>query len=384
MSDIILLIYSAGAVNSIYGLLVMSFLIVFLRQMLKYRKVYLNGINSIGFFLLFAFGFSYVLIGEFSTQGLLYYFFCPLLAYLTGWTLAEYSNVNAENRIKRMIFAIMVGYSIHALLNYIINIGHKRWELTDFFSGSLRAATGSGCINTLAFSLLMYIIVMGKGMSQKMIGLGCVLPSILYAFLLGSRTQFLILGIVSFLFLAIWLFEKYGIKSVLLLILIVSLLVGSGIYIYQHNILGVKLYIDSSNLMTRYQIGYDIKSTDNYRTSSVMRGLNNVFSYPLGGLKEISYYHNFWLDIGRVSGVFPFLSMVVYTVFVNLHMMSIFKDRHIDDRFRYLIFCSYLGYQVNFFVEPVLEGLIDFFFVFTIINGMIECYYYHAIKDKHM
>ena len=40
-----------------------------------------------------------------------------------------------------------------------------------------------------------------------------------------------------------------------------------------------------------------------------------------------------------------------------------------------MILCVYIGIQINFFVEPILEGLLDFFLVFTLINGMIECYY---------
>ena len=127
--------------------------------------------------------------------------------------------------------------------------------------------------------------------------------------------------------------------------------------------------------MARYQAGSGLQSADNYRTSSLTRGLVNLIDYPLGGLKHNEYYHNFWLDIGRIAGILPFVCMVVYTAVINTHALRIIKGKNIAEPFRYMILCVYIGIQINFFVEPILEGLLDFFLVFTLINGMIECYY---------
>ena len=107
-----------------------------------------------------------------------------------------------------------------------------------------------------------------------------------------------------------------------------------------------------------------------------------MFNYPLGGLRETSYYHNLWLDVGRVAGIFPFLCMIVYTIAINWHAIQIIKDKQVSIWFRYLILCVYLGIQINFFVEPILEGLLDFFLIFTVINGMLECYYHSCFDMK--
>lgn len=375
MPELLVMLFTTGAINKIYGMLAISILIIVPWQLFKNRKAYVNGIASTSFYALALFGFFYVLIGEFSIQGIFYYIVCPLLAYLAGWVIVDARKGEAEITIRKVTIAILFGFSIHAFLNYSINIGHQRWELQDFFTRNIRGATGSGCINTLAFSLMAYIVVIEKNKLNKIVGLGCAVVSILYAFLLGTRTQFIILFVVSFIFLVFYLFEKYGLKSAVILAAIVLTLIGVVFYLYTNNIFGIKVYVDASNLMARYQVGSGLQIADSYRVLSVLRGLDNLLNYPLGGLKATSYYHNLWLDVSRVAGILPFMFMVAYTVIINNHAIQIIKSKKIDEWLRYLIMCVYLGIQINFFVEPVLEGLLDFFLIFILFNGMVECYY---------
>lgn len=384
MPELLLMLYSTGAINKIYGLLGISLFIIVPWQKMKTGRTYVNGMTSVPFYALAIFGFLYVLIGEFSIQGFLYYLICPLLAYLAGWVTIESAGVKAADAIRKAITAIFLGYAVHAFLNYSINIGHQRWELNDFFSGSFRGATGSGCINTLVLSLAAYIVILEEKKIKKIVGLACVVVSLLYAFLLGTRTQFIIFLAVNLVFLVCFLYEKYGLKSAAILIGIVLVVVGVCFYLYTNNVFGIKLYVDSSNLMARYTMGSGLQTADDYRKTSITRGIDNLFSYPLGGLKESSYYHNFWLDIGRVAGILPFVCMAFYSVVINIHAVRILKKTDIASWFRYLIMCVYLGMQINFMVEPILEGLLDFFLVFTVINGMLECYYQRYFSRRKM
>ena len=101
-----------------------------------------------------------------------------------------------------------------------------------------------------------------------------------------------------------------------------------------------------------------------------------MLDHPFGGLESTAYFHNMWLDIGRVAGILPFLVMVAYSVVTDFRAIKIIHNKEIDIRLRYLILCVYLGFQINFFTEPVLEGLFEFFLNFMAINGMVEAYYY--------
>lgn len=384
MPELLLMFFTTGAINSVYGMIAISFFIIVPWQMMKTGRAYVNGMASVPFYALAIFGFLYVLIGEFSIQGFFYYLICPLLAYLAGWVTIESAGVKAEDAIRKAITAIFLGYVVHAFFNYSINIGHQRWELNDFFSGSFRGATGSGCINTLVLSLAAYIATLEEKKIKKILGLACVVVSLLYAFLLGTRTQFIIFLTVNLVFLVCFLYEKYGLKSAGILIGIVLVVVGVCFYLYTNNVFGIKLYVDSSNLMARYTMDSGLQTADDYRKTSITRGIDNLFSYPLGGLKGSSYYHNFWLDIGRVAGILPFICMAFYSVVINIHAVRILKKTDLASWFRYLIMCVYLGMQINFMVEPILEGLLDFFLVFTVINGMLECYYQRYFFRRKM
>ena len=79
------------------------------------------------------------------------------------------------------------------------------------------------------------------------------------------------------------------------------------------------LQIDAAGVGSRA-----LHEADQYRISSIFRGFTTMFDHPFGGLINESYYHNMWLDIGRVAGLIPFLIMTSYSI-VTLHMLSEFS-----------------------------------------------------------
>ncbi len=376
MAQLLFALLTSGAINQIYGTIVVSLLIIIVWQYARKKRAYLLGTRSASFEALALFCFTYVFFGNRSIQGIEYYIVCPLLAFFAGWTAVESGKKNPAEIIKMSIYFMLIGYGIHALLNYSINIGHKRWELYDVFTGERRGATGSGCINTMILSLTTFFITLEKNKIYKVIGIILSAISLLYAFLLGTRAQFLILVIVTIVFLILYLHETYGRMAVVRLALVAAVLIGAYYYFYSSNKFGIRSYIEASNLIDRYSYTQDLTRADNYRWDSLARGLVNVFTHPFGGLKSIAFYHNMWLDVGRVSGVIPFAMLIFYTIVTNVHALKIFKDKNQPIWFRYLLLCVFLGIQMNFFMEPILEGVPDFFFVFLMINGMVECYYY--------
>ena len=152
LNYILIALYSSGAVNQVYAALLFSIVILVGKPVLSRNKIHVNGLGSPAFWALFLFGFTYVIIGELTIQGLLYYFAIPCFVFLAGWAMMDQCSHNPGAVITVTKF-MALGYGIHALLNYVTNFGRPRWLLTDFFSGEIRAATGSGAINTLIFSL---------------------------------------------------------------------------------------------------------------------------------------------------------------------------------------------------------------------------------------
>lgn len=108
MPELLLMFFTTGAINRVYGMIAISFFIIVPWQMMKTGRAYVNGMASVPFYALAIFGFLYVLIGEFSIQGFLYYLFCPLLAYLAGWVTIESAGVKAEDAIRKAITAFFL------------------------------------------------------------------------------------------------------------------------------------------------------------------------------------------------------------------------------------------------------------------------------------
>ena len=372
VNSILIAVYSTGAVNQVYAALLFSIVILVGKPILSRSKIYVNGLGSPAFWALFLFGFTYVIIGELTIQGLLYYFTIPCLVFLAGWALMDQGGHDPETVITVSKF-MALGYGIHALLNYVTNFGRPRWLLTDFFSGEFRAATGSGAINTLIFSLLICVICLERRIVIKLLGLSFFTISFLYAFQLGSRTQFIIMIAVNLITLFLLLHERSGKWAVLKF---VAILVVMGVllyFMYSSNLFGIQEAYEATNLAVRFTD--DLSDSDGYRFSSVWRGIVTMLDYPLGGLKEEEYYHNLWLDIGRISGIVPFLIMMAYSFLTFFHVIKLFRDKSLDKKVRYVLLSIYLGTLMNFFVEPILEGLINSFYSFTFLNGLTESLY---------
>lgn len=377
MTQFLLFLYTIGALNAVYACVVVSLLIIVLRQLLQTRQVYLNALVHPSFWVLFIFGISYALIGGATLRMMLYYWATPVLAYLCGWCYLDRQKMPAEENIKKIILPMLLGFGVHALLNFVINIDNDRLVLEDIFSGELRSATGSGSMNTMIFSLLIYFALIEKRKHIKIVGLLLFVISLLYAFVLGSRTQFIIMAIVAAIIFVCYTYEvrRKAFRRILLTVIGVCAVIAA---LYYGDVFGIREFVESSNLLHRIEEGTDTVASNEVRFEAVGRGLRSLFEHPFGGQERVFYFHNMWLDIGRIAGIIPTLLMVCYSVMTFVHAIAIFRNKKNDIYVRYILLSLYIGVFLNFMTEPILEGILDFFYTFCIINGMTECYYYRC------
>ena len=99
-----------------------------------------------------------------------------------------------------------------------------------------------------------------------------------------------------------------------------------------------------------------------------------LFSNPLGwdGKVQYNYVHNLWLDVARLTGIFPFLFIVAATVSGcgRVFRLSFFKKNTIVALFVGLT----VAVLASAFVEPVLEGLDLYFYFMCLLWGMVAQY----------
>lgn len=339
------------------------------------RKITFNSLLHPEFWILALFGLSYVLFDRLSIDNLINYFALPLLAYIVGWSSVDGKKDNS-GRTRNAVLAIALGFCLYAALNYFANLGHKRYQLIDFWSGQFRAATGSGFLNTMILSIILYSLLLEKRKwVQAILIIGTVISG-LYMFMLGTRTQMYICIIVFVLTLLMYNYEKnrqlWLLRSLGVLAAIAAIL----LLLYSLNFLGVRDTVDYSNLIARFQEGTGIHHSNSERTKQFLEGIYSIVAHPFGGQRKTFYYHNMWLDIGRISGIVPLVFALIYSIRTFLNMLKIFRDKSNDMGLRYLLVSVYTGVILNFFVEPVLEGLLNFFLAFCMINGIVDCYYY--------
>ena len=383
MIDIMLILLSCGIGDYINKGILIGLFFVFAYQAMVRRRVLLNAIRTKAFWILALFGLYFSIVGFGSLSDLKRFFVAPLLMYLSGWVIAErrgsYQSTDGLIEIIEPIFlSIMVGYSVHALLNYSVNIGRERWLLIDYYSGSFHSATGLGMINTMAFSILVYIFL-EKNFKRQLVAGWCFAIAIVYGLQVGSRTQlviFLAITLVCLLFFFREIDHAKGLRITIVIVIVLSAILYA---VFKSNFMGISTKIEASNLF--YRVNADTTHGDRVRVERLVQGIQSLLNHPFGDATQ-PYFHNMWLDAGRVAGTLAFVLLALYSIITYYHAFLIVHNQRITLSFRVLLLGIYLGLAMNYFVEPVLEGMTEHFYVFCLMNGAIEYFSDYMIRSK--
>lgn len=390
MIEILLVAINSGVFNTITGYIILSLYGFFFSQLLRKGKVLVGFIKHIPIWLFASscliYGVASSTLGGRLTYNLVLYCIVPILIFATAYTITHYSNGNGVLRAEHCLAAIAVGCSIHVLLNISTNIGlMNRAETADFFSGHL-AATNLGSLNTYIFALLPCLIITKKK-KIKIIGLILFSMSVIYAFILGTRTTVYALIIMTVVSSIIYVKKHYPsglpINRLIKWILIITIIICVSRLAYSNNFFNIRRNIETSTLLRRYN-NIETTNSDGARLKLFKAGVVYLFEHPLGGNKisGLYYFHNYWLDVGRISGIVPVILLVVLDVMLTRHMLKVFKNKELDEDFRFALLGIYICVFINFFMEPIMEGYLDLFFRFTFINGMVEGIYDFGERRK--
>ena len=377
MIPFILAFMVCGVLNWGYTYVLGFVLIVVCYPLLKRQNIKINFILEPSFWILGAFGLTYVVFGGISSDAIQNDLILPLVAYVIGWCSFEQGGKDSVAS-KNNILGITSGFALHAALNYLVNAGNtNRGLLIDFWSGSYWSATGSGFLNTMIFSLLVYFVVIEQRRWVKLsFGILTVFCT-LYMLMLGNRTQLIILGVAVAGVGVIYLMERRRWDSLAKTFVGVCLLITALIICYRFNIFGLADLIDSSNLVARFIEKSEMSKSNFERVYQFWAGIKNLYQHPFGGQKSQMYFHNMWLDISRVAGIIPMVLMLLYNGITLQHTVQLFRNKQIDIATRYVALSVYIGCLMNFCVEPVLDGLVSFFLSFCIINGITDSMNFH-------
>lgn len=337
---------------------------------------------DLDFVLLFLFSIFYALFYSFSAdpaegkQFILIYSLSPPTFYLIGKYLVR--TKPPTNTIFYILFFITAIFSISAVISVFLNFQEGGFAQLDrsipmFWDGSPVSATIMG--GFLTFNMCIPALLIStqgkKGIVFNVGALILFILSLICVLRLGSRTQ---LGIflITTVFAILYMLPRQSIKKNVWLFGLLAVVI---VFLIRN----VSFDLNADWLTTfagRLSRGTGELASGGGRTERWIKSLEYMVSYPLGWeQKEFGYSHNLWLDVLRVSGIIPFIILIVYSIrsFIQIKRTVLINKESTYLNTQIIIYA--IAMFLLFMMEPIFEGLFSLFVVFCIYKGIINKHY---------
>lgn len=331
---------------------------------------------DINIFLLVIFSISYLSISALNGNNIhftsiLYYGLYPLLFYLSGILIVKRCN-NFYN-LTSIIILIIVSYSFvfiinsiidtfeYGFINYSRHIIISRADIFDKDLQGLRASLSIACV-----SMIFVPIDNKKYYTLKIL---CFLIGILG---LISVIHFIhrtgvIIGFLCISLVIIKIRKKIKLINLITLIFTILLL-----FIFF-------LKSDLSNQIYDAYLTREIDTDSNFfnfggRMIRWKWVFSNMLYHPFGNISSNSFNwaHNLWLDVYRISGIIPFLTIVFISYNGIRDFFKLVKTKEIPLFYSCLIVSLQTTFILQCSLEPIIESDIAFFWIYILLIGMTK------------
>lgn len=353
----------------IFGYLLMGFFVI--------NSKLLKLLPDFDIVLLFIFCFVYALFYSFDpakgSQFIFIYMIFPSCFYLFGKYIAK--RILDYKQLFNFIFALGVVFSIIALVStsydILINgfVQTKR-DVSKIWGGDPINATGMA---SYLFANMCIPAIIFFGFSKKKIwfyifSATIYITSVMCVLRLGSRTQLAISLIILIISVVFKMSSFSTLKNIgVIIVLFIGINLG---FSY--------LNIDKdSDLLASYATRMDNKkygaATAGGRTERWEKSITNLIEEPLGWpLEEFGYSHNLWFDAARIGGTLSFVILLMFSARAIWKTKKIIGFRKIHNEFRNIILVYAVAFNLQFFVEPTLEGSFNLFVFFCLFQGILN------------
>jgi len=317
----------------------------------------------------------YSLILDLGTQYIFIYAVIPLAFYLLGKFLV--SKAKSPKDLFRLSLCLGVVFSLIALLSVLINIGQNGFVSLErgvpmIWGGAAPAATAMGTY--FLFNMCIPAILISRfkegNLILKIVLFVIFLLSVYCVLRLGSRTQ---LAIALFTITAALLYvtSKQSAKRNVTIFLVLFVGINLG---FRYVSIDAK-----SDLLTSFASRMDSKTNGagsaGGRTERWEKSMINLIEEPLGWkIEDFGYSHNLWFDVARVAGVIPFVLLVLFSIRSLRNIRKAIKRHPKNISFNNLIIVFSLALFLQFFVEPIFEGIFHLFIFYCLFQGIINGY----------
>lgn len=298
----------------------------------------------------------------------------PVLGYIIGYIFTE----GDEKKAKRIILIIALGQFVHGLLNLLTSLPELTASLRsvfDFWTGNRYSPTLQSVYFTAAVGVGAWLI-QGQKKTYKVLGIAILAVSLLNALLTSTRTALVMVGIA--VVCTILLNNKIHLWKRVFVILTVCL---CAIAIYTTDTFNIKTIYEQSNMAARLSSDGGLSFTQTGRFDLAKQVLGSLWTHPFGNA-ALKYGHNLWIDVARLTGVIPFVFLIMYTISIIRTLVGLNKHAGIDKNTKLLFNIVYFLTLVNFCTEPILEGIFFVFVRFCIINGALRSLWFNLKHEN--
>jgi len=345
-----------------------------------FKKEFLLRNMDSDFVLLSIFSITYAAFYSFDPVGggqfILIYALFPPAFYLMGKYLTRKNT--SSNLIFYIILVIGFAFSFSALVSVFINFlqggfSQMSRHIPMFWTDELTYATKMGIFFTFNMCIPALLIA-DQGKSKlilRIIASTIFVLSLICVIRIGSRTQLGVI-IITCLTAMLYVVPKQSFKKNFALFVVLGVFTT---IIYKN----VSFDLNADWLTTfagRLEKGTDDIASGGGRSQRWVKSIENIFKKPLGwGLEEFGYAHNLWFDILRVSGIIPFILLIIFTIRSILSIRKTIKLNQHDLKFNVLILVYGISFFLLFMVEPIFDGVFSMFVIFCLFIGMLNKYY---------
>lgn len=308
----------------------------------------------------------YSINNTFQIQILIRHLLAPWLCYFVA---REYCN--SQQRVSAFILVVVSSLFFYASITMVLNLrgNYKMGALTTVWNRPM-----STTLYGLLLTPMASVCYVGLKFRQKK---ACILLTILsivsmyFTLITGRRTLLAVFAFVlSFNILLDIVVDPLRFKIILWVGIIATvLLIG-----YSRDFLGVRSYIENSLLYERLLLGSKGQLTG--RSEVQLAAIRSLGQKLLGSdaALETSYAHNLWLDTFIIGGLFPFFALIAYSLSTIKTLYKAIKKHGTNDFVIRLYLCVFLGLNLAFFVEPILQGAPHVFVLLCAMNGAMSAY----------
>lgn len=330
--------------------------------------------------LIFSFAFLYgiipLLMGYTDSNKNVICSIVPPIFYLFGRYIV--SKVDSSKTLYIVIVGVLMFFALNTYIiciwdimttGQLVNVTRSMSRFIAQEESTATAATGFGINISLGLvGLSLFLRSTKKYLYQYLLLIFFIL-SLLVTVHLVNRTGILLSVILTFFIL----FISFQSRNKLLLLLS-TLIAALVLYFIASNIAIISDIVDAYQMRESTEANSGLLDTGS-RSWRWIDGLGRLLTDPLGyadQFHEEYYVHNMWLDVSRLSGLAPFILVLLITFKMAKSTWYLMRKWHTELSYMMVALC--LCCCLVFFVEPVIEGCAVYFYLFCMFWGISSEY----------